>query len=504
MKIKRSDLEKLSKEDLVAIAREADKLKQAARQRTIESYWDTAHEDQVEFHKAAKNFRIRYFSGGNRSGKSTAGFVEDIMLAMGEHPYLSNKIPNKGVVIVQDFENAGKNILEPKFQEWAPEGAIERVETNQSRAWKKIYFKCGSTIDVLSHDQDIKVFEGSDYDWAHFDEPPPKAVYTAVWRGLTDRGGRMHMTATPLASPWLYQEYMKALKGDNLRWFKFVPTKRNAKNLGSGDETLGLKRIEEFAAMLDDSEKAARLDGLMVQMQGLIFKQFKKEHHMIQKFDIPQSWQIWESIDPHPHKPWAIAWIAVSDTGHKILVRCAMLEGTLDEIAHSILYERTQIAVKNGGRPRIVRCVIDNSSSVPLWQKSNTDPTMERISVRAELENYIGPSAGGPNIEVAPKNVAQKIDLFKRWLFIEDKPDGTKQSVFYAFDCSENERFLFEIENYVWDSFRGKGLKDQPKKVDDDCLDAIMQVALSLPKDDRLQLASTPVKIWESKSWTVR
>lgn len=100
---------------------------------------------------------------------------------------------------------------------------------------------------------------------------------------------------------------------------------------------------------------------------------------------------------------------------------------------------------------------------------------------------------------VAPKNVMGKIDLFKQWLHIHDV-EGEKwnrESDFYAFNIPENERFVFEIENYIWDSKRGgvlTGLKDQPKKENDDILDSIMQVALTLKKtgNERPQILRTP------------
>ena len=63
-KIKRSELEKLSKEDLLVIAKEAQKIKEASKHKRIESYWETAHQAQLDFHKAGANYRIRYFSGG--------------------------------------------------------------------------------------------------------------------------------------------------------------------------------------------------------------------------------------------------------------------------------------------------------------------------------------------------------------------------------------------------------------------------------------------------------
>lgn len=505
IKIKRSELGNLTQDQLLTIHREATKLKDAAKLKTLESYETTAHEGQHQFSRAAATHRIRYFIGSNRSGKSTAGFVEDIRLATGQHPYLPNwKTPCRGVVIVQDFENAAKNILEPKFNEWSPSGSIDKIERNQMGAIRKIIYKNGSIIDVLSHDQDIKVFEGSDYDFAHFDEPPPHKIYTAVWRGLTDRGGIMYITATPLASPWLYKEIKKAEIGDKLRFLVKVNINQNAKNIGGGDIELGRKRIEDFAELLPESERAARLDGESIVMQGLIFKKFDERHHMIPEFDIPARWKIYESIDPHAQKPWAVSWIAESDNGYKILLKSEYFEGSIETIANQIIIGREEISIKGGNKPRIVRCLIDNSASVPTWQKSNTDPTAERISVRQELENYIGPmGSGGPPVEVAPKNVSQKIKLFEGWIEVTTNSDGGKESFFYAFENESNKKFKIEIENYVWDSSKGNILKDKPKKEGDDILDTIMQVALTLPKESTEETLE-PVKIMRHTSWTVR
>lgn len=419
---------------------------------------------------------------------------------LGRHPFRRLRLPLKGVVVVQDFENHAKNILEPKILQWAPSSSILKAERNQNGAWRKLHFSGGSTLDVLSHDQDIKVFEGGDYDIFWGDEPTPKHIFNALWRGLTDRGGFAYITATPLTSPWMYQEIKRAEQGDTLRWFRYVDTTKNAKNIGEGDETLGLKRIEEFASMLDPEEREARLHGKFVHMQGLIFKPWDRAHHLIQEFEWPNSWPIVESIDPHPHKPYGISWIGIAENGAKILIRSGLFEGTIEDIAEQVLYERTLIRISGKSKPRIVRGLIDNYASVSLWQKSNTEPTARRLSVREELENLIGPRSGGPRLEVAPKNVKGKIDLFKQWLHIG--PD--KKSDFYVFDIQENERFIYEIENYVWDTKRGgvlQGLKDQPLKKDDDILDSVLQMALTYK--NQLHIKQAPVQTRMAKTWKV-
>jgi hypothetical protein len=225
---------------------------------------------------------------------------------------------------------------------------------------------------------------------------------------------------------------------------------------------------------------------------------------MIRPFHLPANWKIWETIDPHAQKPWAVSYIAITDQGQKILLRSNKhITGDIEKIAAQILYERSQLKIRGNNRPRIVRCIIDNYASVPTWQKSNTDPTIERISVRQELEGYIGPKVGGPPIEVAPKNVQQKILLFQGWLTITVNQDGSKASNFYAFDIPENDDFKEEIENYVWDTTKDRALKEVPKKENDDILDTIMQVALCLPKDIEEE-DPTPIRIMEKRPWTAR
>lgn len=496
MKITKKQLESLDNEELVNVLKKLQEVEEAQKTKTLDSYLETANEGQIKFHKAAESHRIRYMFGSNRSGKSTAGFVEDIWLALGRHPFVKSwRVPAKGLVVVQDFENHAKNILEPKFKEWSPAGTIVKADRNQNGAWRKIYFQTGSTIDILSHDQDKKVFEGSDYDWAHFDEPPPKEIFNAVWRGLTDRGGIAFLTGTPLMSPWLYKEYKLAESGDPLRWATIVNMLTNAKNIGGGDIELGKKRIAEFESMLDPDEKAARIDGGFAQMRGLIFKNWNRDK-MVPEFEWPVDWPIWESIDPHPHKPYAVAWVGITENGSKVLLRSGLFEGVIEEVGQQILHERTQIRIKGSVKPKIIRCLIDNAASVPIWSKSHTDPTAKRISVREELENIIGPRYGGPRIEVAPKNVKGKIDIYKQWLHNNE---------FFVFDIAENERFIYEIENYVWDTKRGglmNGLKDQPRKVDDDILDAIMQIALTMPRIDLTEKIE-PIKAWKASSWKV-
>lgn len=473
------------------MARYSEDIKKASEYQKQEKYLAKAHEGQLRFHKCDK--RIRWVFAGNRMGKSTSGANEVIWLATGTHPFLRIRLPNKGLIIVPDFENHAKNILEPKLNEWLNfQMHVAKIDRHQGGAIKKLTLKTGSVIDVLSHDQKSIVFEGSDYDFAWFDEPPPEKIYLAVWRGLTDRGGRLFITATPLASQWMYNEHRRLQTDERgvAEIIEYLPYS-NAKNIGEGDEALGRKRLEELYSQYDAEELAARRDGKFVQLHGLIFNGWDRSKHLISPFAVPKNWLIIESIDPHPSKPWAVTWTALAPNGCKILIHSAYIVGTVDEVAQSILMHRTQLNIENGLAPKLYRCLIDNASSVPLWSKSFTDPTARRVSVREELENMIGPRYGGPRVEVAPKNVQGKIDLFKRWLAVRDR-DGKQRADFYVFDTDDNMNFVEEIELYAWARFRAGDregdFKTQPIKKNDDLIDSVLQVALTIGSGDTSSL----------------
>lgn len=481
IKISLKDLEGKSQEELLLIAQQTQNLKKAAKYKKTEHYIKNAHDGQLRFHKSPK--RVILVCAGNRGGKSTGGMLELYYRNTGTHPYKRCKIPIKSIVVLPDFENHGKNIFEPKLDEWIPPSAIRKIDRHQGGAIKKIHWTCGSTTDVYSQDQDLKSFEGSDYDLAWFDEPPPQKIWNAVWRGMTDRGGCMYLTGTPLNSPFIYELYQQLKDQDDpLHDLIEFDHDMNAKNIGEGNEQLGKERLEAFINALPEEEREARKKGIPMQLKGLVFKSWSRMTHMIEPFEWPHNWEIWESIDPHPHKPWAVTWTGIAENGCKILLQSALFPGVIEEVANSILMWRTRLNIKDRLTPRIVKCLIDNAASVPIWSKSNTDPTARRIAVREELENLIGPRVGGPRVTVAPKNVSQKIELFKRWLHVMDR-GGRTRADFYVFDTEDNEDFCHEIENYSWARYKSRDrdeLKDQPIKKLDDLLDSVMQVVLTL------------------------
>lgn len=411
----------------------------------------------------------------HNSGKTTGGANEMRWLLEGTHPHRPFRTPIKACIVLQDFQTHANDIMLPKLKEWFPPGLIVSADKNQSGVEVKFHCKNGSTLDIKSHDQDIKVFEGSDYDVVWFDEPPPESVFKAMWRGLTDRRGIAYITGTPITEPWIHDLYQKAVAENNTGtyWYIFSSIHSNAKNLGEGDEAEGKLRIKEFLDALDPDERTAREEGKFLHMRGLIFKTWGRKTHLIPPFQWPNPWGIYITVDPHPRKPWAVSFVGVSDGNYKFLIWSDLVDGVVEDVANAILMAREEITMAREGSPKIVGCYIDNYASVESMVKRNT-------TIIGELNSYVTPTI--PRFQTAPKNVDEKIKIFKEWLKVKDTKYGPRPG-FMVFDTPQNKLFINEIEHYVWASQRGvnrKKLKNVPVKENDDILDTVMQLGLVL------------------------
>ena len=132
----------------------------------------------------------------NRAGKSDAGAfcgstlarygVEPLHPAVGSHTTVWDRATS-GWVVSLDFP-ASRDLIQPKYFDngFIPGGAshapfIPEREIAQN-GWNKeasvLKLKNGSLVGFKSADSGRKKFQGVEKDWIHFDEEPPKDVYT--------------------------------------------------------------------------------------------------------------------------------------------------------------------------------------------------------------------------------------------------------------------------------------------------------------------------------------
>tara|TARA_Y100000310_G_scaffold157246_1_gene156627 strand:- start:9302 stop:10837 length:1536 start_codon:yes stop_codon:yes gene_type:complete len=431
------------------------------------------HAPQARFHSSKA--RIRLVSGGNRSGKTQGGVAEDVAHALGYRPWLDPKhpdykidiaVPNKGLIMGESFGEQVHKVLVAKLlgdtesgiSGLLPKPEIKETKKNQQGIITRITLKNGSTISCQSYDQHEELFEGVDIDWAHFDEPPPRPIWVAVQRGLTDRSGSCWITMTPLKEPWIHKELYSRSDVD-----KFVFDIED--NVGFG---LTQEAVDDFARNLSPDEAEARLRGRFFHLTGLVYKEYGAIHR-IERRKIEPTWGLWMSIDPHPRTPHHAVWAAALPDGRIYVVgemKNSDLNNRVAPFAEACLaYELETLKIDTNSVSRI----IDPFSKInnPVDGRSMWDEFADHGLVCAQ---------GSKNRDVA---------IVRMHKFLQHDPGGGVYPLIYFYQ--DLAGIHWEMENYVWDDWRGaskatRNDKQVPKDKDDHFVECLHRILLDNPE----------------------
>ena len=138
------------------------------------------HDKQLIFHSAIEHHRL--YIGGNRSGKTTGGVVEDCYWLMKRHPYRRLPLPEgpvRGRAVAVDFNYGVASILIPEFKRWLPPSFLINGawEDSYNKEFRLLTLANGSTLEFKSYDQDLEKFAGTSRHFTHYDEEPPQHIY---------------------------------------------------------------------------------------------------------------------------------------------------------------------------------------------------------------------------------------------------------------------------------------------------------------------------------------
>tara|TARA_R110000868_G_scaffold81743_1_gene231173 strand:- start:30767 stop:32302 length:1536 start_codon:yes stop_codon:yes gene_type:complete len=310
------------------------------------------HDKQHQFHENA-DFRFRLARCGNRFGKSDMGVSEDLAFALGERPWYPEsdprryigipKHPTKGLVIAADDDkideiftgNGSKGHVGKIWKKIPKSLVIGTPKKSSSGTIVSIRIKGKYGESVIDFDTRTAFknnpmgAESSDYDWVHVDEPIEEAHWKAVLRGLTDRGGKAWFTCTLIEQPWINDFFFPTIESQGQdTYIEIEPiTKRKVRWVITGsiydNPYLDQAAIEDFLNTLTEDERSCRISGIPLYLAGLVYKQFKRDVHILTQ--VPQDWKSYShppdnytihvSIDPHPRTPHAVLFAAVSPTG---------------------------------------------------------------------------------------------------------------------------------------------------------------------------------------------
>jgi len=458
-------LDRLSHEELADIARILTQQSDAYEEDKLSFY--QPHKGQSVFHQA--DYKVRLLVTGNRFGKSTCTTIETIWLANGLHPYHAIPVPNKGKLYGESFDIINKT-LGVKFEQWAPRHLLDKnkpLERNALGHTTAINWANGSRTVFGSYEQHASKSESTDWDYVGFDEPPPRDIWIANFRGIVDRGGRMWIAATPLSEAWVYDElWQPGLSGT--KPYVFCMSGSTHDNPHLDQQTLKI-----FEGELSESERATRIEGQFTRLKGLVYDTFEPYHSLIDPFPLTEEYTLYEGVDPHPGKANAVLWKAISEDGLRFVVAELKADKGIAALGKEIARMRRHLTADGA---YLARSIADSS----LNQKD----MMFKINQKDELTQALRDCGETVFPETAQKRdwlrpgIAKLRDLYRPVL---THLDGkfVKLPTQYVFKTCEAYRH--ELMHYQWP--KGEILEDTlPVAKNNDLLDCDRYIESIAPK----------------------
>lgn len=429
------------------------------------------HPKQDLFHRAG-NYKHRAVFAGNRFGKSQMGVAEDAAWLMRERAWLPSGDPGriegipqrpiKLLVITTDWDKVDEIFTSERGEKgklWRllPRGFVKHKQRNHSGAIEMMEMVNGSVVrfdTVKSYEVNPQGSESSDWDAIHIDEPCSQDQYNAAARGLMDRGGKDWFTLTPLKEPWIYDKFFsreafeievdeKSLKENH--WAIRGATRDNI--------YLSEEAIADYEASLTDDEKQCRLEGIPLELSGMVYREFSYSKHVYKECpkgwaDLhmpPPEWPTLVSIDPHPQTPSMVLFSCVSPQEELFFFDEIFSRLTVEELVREI---RGKLQGRN-----LFRVIVDP------WVF--TEHALTGHCVAREMGQY------GLHVRRAAKDLQGGILRVKQEL---------KRPNRLHFSCRLKET-MFEFAHYVWAERENK-----PKDKNDHAMEALYRTLMENPR----------------------
>lgn len=374
--------------------------------------------------------------------------------------------------IISDPTNLEKNII-PELKFWFPDQDLGKYWTKKgNKTYESIWeTDTGFFFDLMSYEQDPREFEGVTLGWAWFDEPPPQSIFKATVARMR-RGGVIFITATPLAgSAYLYDMFATGdykVEHTNAEGVKVVYNRRIGyveADIESACKEHGVRGhlehddIMNIIAEYSEDEKQARIYGKFQHLVGLVFKQWNRQVHVIEPFDVNErDYAVYEMLDPHPRNPDAVTWVAIDSNGSKFVVD-ELYETVEDdsELAHKIKKKAQQY--------RIVKRIADPSAFNTNQHDNDGKSLADKLADKGLVYEM-----GTKQRTAADRRIGEALRYRENNGYMIVAPE------LYVFsDC---KRTIFEKEHYQWDEWSGKTgenrmPKEKPKDKDDHMIENI-------------------------------
>jgi phage terminase large subunit-like protein len=445
------------------------------------------HAKQKLFHSSPKQARL--YIGGNRSGKTTAGIVEDIWWLTNRHPYLET--PNRpvaGRIISVDFLNGVSKIIIPQLKQWVPPSQLRGGSwyTAYDVQERTLNFENGSFVELMSYDQDLDKFAGTSRDFIHYDEEPPEDIRKENKVRLIDRKGREWFTLTPVEGlEWIEEQiYDPGIAGHpHIEVIEVSMTE---------NPYLGKEEVDTYLDSLDDDERKIRGEGQFTRKGGRVYKRFHIDTHTIDPIDPKlyrgSQYRWYMSLDHGFNNPTAVLWHIV-DQDNRVITFAEHYESEQTIDYHAQVIKNYEIEF--GKEPDIRVC----------------DPALEQrqaltgTSIQTEYAmRGIGMAPGNNNVETGVIKVNQ---------YLENAADG-RPNWLITKNCGNLIREMQRLRWKTWASTKQQSQNnpyDQIHKKDDHACDSaryffsFLPILKEIPNPPSGKLAVPEIGVTSSKHW---
>lgn len=380
------------------------------------------------------------------------------------HPLVKQGIPpwpTKQLVVCSNWDKVheiwtSQELDRPgKLWKFLPRG-FGKASKNHVGIIDEVVGENGSLLKFMSVDAYKKNpmgGESSDWDRCSLDEPAPQKLWKSVARGLVDRQGQGDFTLTSLEELWIYEYFnLDEIPKDSP---DVCRDRFSVRATMHDNPYLSDAGIAAYIGELDEDEIQCRINGIPLELSGLIYKEFKKDVHVLQT--LPEGWRDWHlpakdlilyaRADTHPVRPHAVAFFAVGP--HEVPVQCHEIYQGCDADA---LGETISAYIASTG------CFLGGFKVEPAaWIK---DPSNRTVSIAKVLSKY------GLFPRPASKDLSNGILSVRSAL--------RQRRLLFAPTC---KRTLWEMARYRYDPETGR-----PVDENDHMMENLYRLVIDSPK----------------------
>lgn len=247
---------------------------------------------QKKFCDATKNYTELMFCGGNRTGKTTIGCYLDSIYATGKYPdFYRGKVfdgPTRILIVGESdkqLRRAAQRVLCGEEGQWGT-GMLPKNTIYDENYKPTIYYKrdpkgCIDYIQVKheygdysyiyfgTYGQGREIVQGDELHVIHCDEAPPAEIYWELRARVVTTNGVIFTTATPLTGT---SEIFESFVSQSELGDEEVANKKYFINVSLNEvDHIGEKEKQEFINSLPEHQKLARIEGLPILGDGLVY-----------------------------------------------------------------------------------------------------------------------------------------------------------------------------------------------------------------------------------------